>query len=60
VPCPWNPSRGLGLVDILRAWKRCVEEGHWTVGEDGVEGGFQDLEGVDGRCGRVDWAEVEL
>jgi hypothetical protein len=28
VPCPWNPSRGLGLVDILRTWRRCVEEGH--------------------------------
>ncbi|KAL2008753.1 hypothetical protein VTN00DRAFT_6947 [Thermoascus crustaceus] len=38
--CPYFVHHRTRLASMLRRWRRLVEEGIWTVGPDGVEGGM--------------------
>jgi hypothetical protein len=39
--CPFFTQHGTRLVTLLIRWKELVEEGIWTVGSEGVEGGLE-------------------
>ncbi|KAL1963093.1 hypothetical protein VTN77DRAFT_8739 [Rasamsonia byssochlamydoides] len=38
--CPFLPRHGPRLSTVLNNWRRLVEEGKWSVGPNGVEGGI--------------------
>ncbi|OJJ83934.1 uncharacterized protein ASPGLDRAFT_1492193 [Aspergillus glaucus CBS 516.65] len=39
--CPFYVDHDTRLVSLLRKWTELVDDGVWTVGEDGVEGGME-------------------
>ena len=48
--CPWGPpgsdAEGRHLVDVLTMWKNMIEDGIWSVDEEGVEGTWRDISAV--------------
>ncbi|KAK3896680.1 hypothetical protein C8A05DRAFT_20398 [Staphylotrichum tortipilum] len=53
-PCPWGPDRSPRLAEVLGHWANLVEDGVWTVGEDGVK---EDAEWFDSHrdSANLDW-----
>lgn len=58
--CPWNGMRRLRLIDVLRIWTRCIQDGRWVVGTEGVEGSLADLEAAGSGFAKLSWETVDL
>lgn len=46
--CPWSPTRGTNLAEMLRAFTDMIEKGYWSAGTEGVEGGLGWFNGDEG------------